>query len=149
MFAQEKPFFINSRIRPGTSKSFVLSQSGVAVPFTISRYLRGYQQEGIQFIYDNYAQSKVVSWATTWAWAKLSRSSLIVAPLSVLYNWKDELETWGHFRSVVWTRPQDQNPNSQITVAMKELRCRVRVGLTGTHPAEQLGGTLVCHGLVG
>lgn len=26
---------------------------------------------------------------------------LIVAPLSVLYNWKDELDTWGHFRVVV------------------------------------------------
>lgn len=26
---------------------------------------------------------------------------LIVAPLSVLYNWKDELDTWGHFQCVV------------------------------------------------
>lgn len=26
---------------------------------------------------------------------------LIVAPLSVLYNWKEELETWGHFLTVV------------------------------------------------
>lgn len=24
-----------------------------------------------------------------------------MAPLSVLYNWKDELDTWGHFRVVV------------------------------------------------
>lgn len=24
-----------------------------------------------------------------------------MAPLSVLYNWKDELETWGHFQCVV------------------------------------------------
>ncbi|KAJ7993959.1 hypothetical protein DPEC_G00260080 [Dallia pectoralis] len=227
MFAQEKPFFINSRIRPGTSKSFVLSQSGVAVPFTISRYLRGYQQEGIQFIYDNYAQSKgcilgddmglgktvqclvnkvnvaryvigflaaVLGKTGTWEDVENNRPHflltqipseqckpqkvfLIVAPLSVLYNWKDELETWGHFRSVVvhglkkeeelarirrgrfeialttyetlrlsleqfnsinWSAVivdeahKIKNPNSQITVAMKELRCRVRVGLTGT-----------------
>lgn len=26
---------------------------------------------------------------------------LIVAPLSVLYNWKDELDTWGYFQCVV------------------------------------------------
>lgn len=24
-----------------------------------------------------------------------------MAPLSVLYNWKDELDTWGHFKTVV------------------------------------------------
>uniref|UniRef100_A0A8C1R1D8 Excision repair cross-complementation group 6-like 2 n=2 Tax=Cyprinus carpio TaxID=7962 RepID=A0A8C1R1D8_CYPCA len=102
---------------------------------------------------------------------------LIVAPLSVLYNWKDELDTWGHFRVVVvhgvrkdeeLARVQrgrceialttyetlrlclDQfnsidwdavivdeahkikNPKSQITQAMKDMRCEVRVGLTGT-----------------
>lgn len=26
---------------------------------------------------------------------------LVVAPLSVLYNWKDELDTWGYFHCVV------------------------------------------------
>lgn len=26
---------------------------------------------------------------------------LIVAPLSVLYNWKDELDTWGYFRGTI------------------------------------------------
>lgn len=26
---------------------------------------------------------------------------LIVAPLSVLYNWKDELDTWGYFKVAV------------------------------------------------
>jgi SNF2 family DNA or RNA helicase len=26
---------------------------------------------------------------------------LIVAPLSVMYNWKEELDTWGHFQCVV------------------------------------------------
>lgn len=26
---------------------------------------------------------------------------LIVSPLSILYNWKDELDTWGHFKIVV------------------------------------------------
>ena len=31
----------------------------------------------------------------------LPQAFLIVAPLSVLYNWKDELEMWGHFQVVV------------------------------------------------
>uniref|UniRef100_A0A8C9U8S9 Excision repair cross-complementation group 6-like 2 n=1 Tax=Scleropages formosus TaxID=113540 RepID=A0A8C9U8S9_SCLFO len=102
---------------------------------------------------------------------------LIVAPLSVLYNWKDELDTWGHFRIIVvhGTRKEEEfarvrrgrceialttyetlrlcmdqfnsinwsaiivdevhrlkNPNSQITQAMKEMKCKVRIGLTGT-----------------
>ncbi|XP_076021280.1 DNA excision repair protein ERCC-6-like 2 isoform X2 [Genypterus blacodes] len=108
---------------------------------------------------------------------KPNKFFLIVAPLSVLYNWKDELDTWGHFQCVVvhGLRKEDElarirkgrveialttyetlrlcldqfnsidwsavivdevhkikNPNSQITQAMKGLRCQVRIGLTGT-----------------
>ncbi|TNN64516.1 DNA excision repair protein ERCC-6-like 2 [Liparis tanakae] len=96
---------------------------------------------------------------------------LIVAPLSVLYNWKDELDTWGHFQCAVvhglkkeeelarikkgrievalttyetlrlcmdqfnnihWSAVvvdeahKIKNPNSQITQAMKDLKCEVR-----------------------
>uniref|UniRef100_A0A3B5L3E6 Excision repair cross-complementation group 6-like 2 n=1 Tax=Xiphophorus couchianus TaxID=32473 RepID=A0A3B5L3E6_9TELE len=102
---------------------------------------------------------------------------LIVAPLSVLYNWKDELDTWGYFQCVVvhglrkeeelarikngrieialttyetvrlcldqfnkinWSAVvvdeahKIKNPESQITRSMKELRCKNRIGLTGT-----------------
>uniref|UniRef100_A0A4W3J0J9 ER6L2 protein n=1 Tax=Callorhinchus milii TaxID=7868 RepID=A0A4W3J0J9_CALMI len=102
---------------------------------------------------------------------------LIVAPLSVLYNWKEELETWGYFRvyilhgnkkdhafrgirrkkceialttyetlrlclndinSIEWSAVfvdeahKIKNPKAQITQAMKALKCRVRIGLTGT-----------------
>ncbi|KAG7481221.1 hypothetical protein MATL_G00064260 [Megalops atlanticus] len=32
---------------------------------------------------------------------KSNKVFLIVAPLSVLYNWKDELDTWGYFRSII------------------------------------------------
>ncbi|XP_036383753.1 DNA excision repair protein ERCC-6-like 2 isoform X2 [Megalops cyprinoides] len=108
---------------------------------------------------------------------KSNKVFLIVAPLSVLYNWKDELDTWGYFRSIIvhGTRKEEEfarvrrgrcevalttyetlrlcldqfnsidwsavivdeahkikNPNSQITQAMKGMRCKVRVGLTGT-----------------
>ncbi|XP_029572376.1 DNA excision repair protein ERCC-6-like 2 [Salmo trutta] len=214
--AQEKPLFLCSQIPPGPSEPLVLSQSGVAVPYTINRYLRYYQKEGIQFIYDNYAQSRgcilgddmglgktiqvigflaaVLGKTGTWEDIENNRPQflrtqiptqrskprkvfLIVAPLSVLYNWKEELETWGYFLTVVvhglrkeeelariqrgrseialttyetlrlcleqfnsidWSAVivdeahKIKNPNSQITGAMKELRCLVRVGLTGT-----------------
>ncbi|XP_014026516.1 DNA excision repair protein ERCC-6-like 2 isoform X2 [Salmo salar] len=214
--AQEKPLFLCSQTPPGPSEPLVLSQSGVAVPYTINRYLRYYQKEGIQFIYDNYAQSRgcilgddmglgktiqvigflaaVLGKTGTWEDIENNRPQflhtqiptqrskprkvfLIVAPLSVLYNWKEELETWGYFLTVVvhglrkeeelariqrgrseialttyetlrlcleqfnsidWSAVivdeahKIKNPNSQITGAMKELRCLVRVGLTGT-----------------
>ncbi|XP_069084009.1 DNA excision repair protein ERCC-6-like 2 isoform X2 [Pleurodeles waltl] len=102
---------------------------------------------------------------------------LIVAPLSVLYNWKDELDTWGYFRvitlhgnkkdtslnrvkqgkseivlttyetlrlcldelnSIEWSAVivdeahRIKNPKAQVTQSMKDLNCKVRIGLTGT-----------------
>uniref|UniRef100_A0A8C3MHH5 Uncharacterized protein n=1 Tax=Geospiza parvula TaxID=87175 RepID=A0A8C3MHH5_GEOPR len=107
----------------------------------------------------------------------LKKTFLIVAPLSVLYNWKDELDTWGYFKvSVLHGSKKDddmsrikqgkfevalttyeilrlyldefnriewsavivdeahriKNPKAQITQTMKSLKCRVRIGLTGT-----------------
>ncbi|NWY29215.1 ER6L2 protein, partial [Pheucticus melanocephalus] len=107
----------------------------------------------------------------------LKKTFLIVAPLSVLYNWKDELDTWGYFKvsvlhgskkdddmsrikqgkfevalttyeilrlyldefnSIEWSAVivdeahRIKNPKAQITQTMKSLKCRVRIGLTGT-----------------
>ncbi|NXP84484.1 ER6L2 protein, partial [Passerina amoena] len=107
----------------------------------------------------------------------LKKTFLIVAPLSVLYNWKDELDTWGYFKvsvlhgskkdddmsrikqgkfevalttyeilrlyldefnSIEWSAVivdeahRIKNPRAQITQTMKSLKCRVRIGLTGT-----------------
>ncbi|NXO41450.1 ER6L2 protein, partial [Locustella ochotensis] len=105
------------------------------------------------------------------------KTFLIVAPLSVLYNWKDELDTWGYFKvsvlhgskkdddmsrikqgkcevalttyeilrlyldefnSIEWSAVivdeahRMKNPKAQITQTMKSLKCKVRIGLTGT-----------------
>ncbi|XP_041926094.1 DNA excision repair protein ERCC-6-like 2 [Alosa sapidissima] len=108
---------------------------------------------------------------------KVKKVFLIIAPLSLLYNWKEELDTWGYFRvavvhgvekedelarvkkgrceialttyetfrlnldafnSINWAAVivdeahKIKNYKSQITKAMKKMRCKVRIGLTGT-----------------
>ncbi|KAI3372762.1 hypothetical protein L3Q82_023219 [Scortum barcoo] len=215
--SQEKPVFPNSITNPRLCVPLELSDTdGDRVPYTINRYLRDYQREGIRFIYSNYMRSRgcilgddmglgktvqvigfiaaVLHKTGTWEDIKNNRPQflqsqmpskhskpnkvfLIVAPLSVLYNWKDELDTWGHFQCVVvhglrkdeelarikkgrieialttyetlrlcldqfnnidWCAVvvdeahKIKNPNSQITQAMKALKCKIRIGLTGT-----------------
>ncbi|XP_053727956.1 DNA excision repair protein ERCC-6-like 2 isoform X2 [Synchiropus splendidus] len=243
-FTQEKPIFPNRVTLPSLCVPLELSiTKGHKVPYTVNRYLRDYQREGIQFIYNNYMQSRgcilgddmglgktvqvigflsaVLRKKGTWEDIennkpqflqsqmpsrknkpnKVSAKShphnkqysmfkshhccvlvslkvfLIVAPLSVLYNWKDELDTWGHFQCMVvhglkkeedlarikngrveialttyetlricldqfnnipWSAVfvdeahKIKNPNSQITQGMKDLKCQIRIGLTGT-----------------
>ncbi|XP_066567316.1 DNA excision repair protein ERCC-6-like 2 [Amia ocellicauda] len=212
----EKPLFHN-RKSPGAEVSYKLSGNGESIPYTINRYLRDYQQQGVKFIYSHYIQGRgcvlgddmglgktiqvisflaavlhkkgtrddiernvpdfLLSQKPKSAVNKVKKIFLIVAPLSVLYNWKEELDTWGHFRctilhgtkkeeefarvkrekceialttyetlrlslddfnSIPWSAVivdeahKIKNPNSQITQAMKGLKCKVRVGLTGT-----------------
>ncbi|TDH12811.1 hypothetical protein EPR50_G00051870 [Perca flavescens] len=216
-FTQEKPVFPSSITDTRLCVPLELSDvDGDRVPYTINRYLRDYQREGIRFIYNNYICSRgcilgddmglgktvqvigflaaVLHKTGTWGdiennrpqflqsqipskQSKPNKLFLIVAPLSVLYNWKDELDTWGHFQCVVvhglkkeeelarikkgrieialttyetlrlcldqfnnidWSAVivdeahKIKNPNSQITQAMKDLKCKIRVGLTGT-----------------
>ncbi|KAI7797376.1 putative DNA excision repair protein ERCC-6-like 2 [Triplophysa rosa] len=212
----ERPLFHSNQRPPGPSEPFLVSGSDVKVPYTINRYLRDYQRDGIKFIYYNYAKSRgcilgddmglgktvqVIGFLAavlrkTGIWEdvennrpqflrsqkspvqpKVQKVFLIVAPLSLLYNWIDELDTWGHFRvaivhgvrkeeelvrvqrgrcevalttyetfrlcldqfnSIDWAAVivdeahKIKNHKSQITQAMKEMRCEVRVGLTGT-----------------
>ncbi|XP_046727466.1 DNA excision repair protein ERCC-6-like 2 isoform X2 [Silurus meridionalis] len=215
-FEDEKPAFHTNQNPSGPSEAFVLSGS-IQVPYTINRYLRDYQREGVKFIYDSYSKSRgcilgddmglgktiqvisclaaILQKTGTWKDVENNRPEfllsqmpsnlskvkkkvfLIVAPLSVLYNWKDELDTWGHFKTVVvhgvkkeeelarvnrgrfeivlttfetlrlcldefnsldWAAVivdevhKLKNIKSQITQAMKGLKCKVRVGLTGT-----------------
>ncbi|KAG7223374.1 hypothetical protein INR49_032201 [Caranx melampygus] len=215
---QEKPVFPNSITDPRLCVPLELSDADAEdrVPYTINRYLRDYQREGIRFIYKNYARARgcvlgddmglgktvqvigflaaVLHKTGTWEdinnnrpqflqsqiptkQSKPKKVFLIVAPLSVLYNWKDELDTWGHFQCVVvhglkkeeelarikkgrieialttyetlrlcldqfnnidWSAVvvdeahKIKNPSSQLTQAMKELKCKIRIGLTGT-----------------
>ncbi|KAL7392137.1 hypothetical protein ABVT39_019953 [Epinephelus coioides] len=215
---QEKPLFPGSVTDTRLCVPLELGHvGGQRVPYTINRYLRDYQREGIRFIYNNYIRSRgcilgddmglgktvqvigflaaVLNKTGTWEdiqnnrpqflqsqmtsskQSKPNKVFLIVAPLSVLYNWKEELDTWGHFQCVVvhglkkeeelarirkgrieialttyetlrlcldqfnnidWSAVivdeahKIKNPNSQITQAMKNLTCKIRVGLTGT-----------------
>lgn len=46
---------------------------------------------------------------------------LIVAPLSVLYNWKDELDTWGYFKVSVLHGSKKDDVMSRI----KQGKCEV------------------------
>lgn len=46
---------------------------------------------------------------------------LIVAPLSVLYNWKDELDTWGYFKVSILHDSKKDDDLSRI----KQGKCEV------------------------
>uniref|UniRef100_A0A8C4RZX1 Excision repair cross-complementation group 6-like 2 n=1 Tax=Erpetoichthys calabaricus TaxID=27687 RepID=A0A8C4RZX1_ERPCA len=212
---EEKPFFHDKNL-PSPAVPYKLSENGPSIPYTINRYLRDYQREGVMFIYNHYIQGKgcilgddmglgktiqVISFLAAALQKKGTRKDienfvpeflltqrpesgcenkklfLIVAPLSVLYNWKDEFDTWGYFKGTIlhgnkkeeefarvkrgkfeyalttyetlrlylddfnrieWSAVivdevhRIKNPNSQITVAMKALQCKIRIGLTGT-----------------
>ncbi|NWR71772.1 ER6L2 protein, partial [Centropus unirufus] len=212
----EKPYFPDKNL-PSPAVAFKLSDNGDFIPYTINRYLRDYQREGVQFLYGHYTNKRgcilgddmglgktiqVISFLAAVLHKKGTREDiennmpefllrrmkkeskcnakktfLIVAPLSVLYNWKDELDTWGYFKvsvlhgskkdddlsrikqgkcevalttyeilrlyldefnSVEWSAVivdeahRIKNPKAQITQTMKSLKCRVRIGLTGT-----------------
>ncbi|KAM3938757.1 DNA excision repair protein ERCC-6-like 2 [Leptodactylus fuscus] len=212
----EKPNFPGKK-STAPAEVFQLSNT-VCVPDTINRYLRDYQREGIQFLYEHYAQSKgcilgddmglgktiqVISFLAAVLHKKGTREDiennmpefllrrmrkehsasstkrvfLIVSPLSVLFNWRDELETWGYFKvtvihgnrkdfelvrlrqgkyeialttyetlrlclddlnSIEWSAVivdevhKIKNPKARVTEVMKALRCKARIGLTGT-----------------
>ncbi|KAJ7335597.1 hypothetical protein JRQ81_013538 [Phrynocephalus forsythii] len=136
----EKPYFPDRRL-PSLAVSFELSKEGHQIPYTINRYLRDYQREGAQFLYNHYAHKngcilgddmglgktvQVISFLAAVLHKKGTRADiennmpdfllramkkeklpvpkrtfLIVAPLSVLYNWKDELDTWGYFQVII------------------------------------------------
>ncbi|EMP39330.1 Putative DNA repair and recombination protein RAD26-like protein [Chelonia mydas] len=49
------------------------------------------------------------------------KTFLIVAPLSVLYNWKDELDTWGYFRVAILHGSRKDNELSRI----KQGKCEI------------------------
>ena len=46
---------------------------------------------------------------------------LIIAPLSVLYNWEEELETWGHFKVAVVHGVEKEDELTRV----KKGRCEV------------------------
>ncbi|XP_048383438.1 DNA excision repair protein ERCC-6-like 2 isoform X1 [Stegostoma tigrinum] len=212
----EKPCFLDKK-PPGPKISLKLSEGSIRVPYTINRYLRDYQRDGVKFIFRHYLCGRgcilgddmglgktvqVISFLAAVLHKTGTREDiennmpkfvlktmrkeskryddkifLIVTPLSVLYNWKNELETWGYFRVYILHGNQKdhtlscirrkkceialttyetvrlclddinciewsavfvdeahkiKNPKAQITQALKALKCKIRIGLTGT-----------------
>uniref|UniRef100_A0A8C3RYW6 ERCC excision repair 6 like 2 n=1 Tax=Chelydra serpentina TaxID=8475 RepID=A0A8C3RYW6_CHESE len=156
----EKPYFPDQRL-PSPAVAFELSVDGDCIPYTINRYLRDYQRDGVQFLYGHYARKRgcilgddmglgktiqVISFLAAVLHKKGTREDiennmpefllrtvkkeptcipkktfLIVAPLSVLYNWKDELDTWGYFRVAILHGSRKDNELSRI----KQGKCEV------------------------
>ncbi|XP_062496019.1 DNA excision repair protein ERCC-6-like 2 isoform X3 [Pezoporus occidentalis] len=156
----EKPYFPDQNF-PSPAVAFKLSDNGDFIPYTINRYLRDYQREGVQFLYGHYANKRgcilgddmglgktiqVISFLAAVLHKKGTREDiennmpefllrtmkkepkcnpkktfLIVAPLSVLYNWKDELDTWGYFKVCVLHGSKKDDDFSRI----KQGKCEV------------------------
>ncbi|XP_015135872.1 DNA excision repair protein ERCC-6-like 2 isoform X5 [Gallus gallus] len=156
----EKPYFPGQNL-PSSTDAFKLSDNGDFIPYTINRYLRGYQREGAQFLYWHYANKRgcilgddmglgktvqVISFLAAVLHKKGTREDiennmpeflqrtmkkeskcnpkktfLIVAPLSVLYNWKDELDTWGYFKVSVLHGSKKEGDLNRI----KQGKCEV------------------------
>ncbi|KAM9367342.1 DNA excision repair protein ERCC-6-like 2 [Phaethornis superciliosus] len=156
----EKPYFPDQNL-PAPAVAFKLSDNGDFIPYTINRYLRDYQREGAQFLYEHYANKRgcilgddmglgktvqVISFLAAVLHKKGTREDiennmpefllrtmkkepkynpkktfLIVAPLSVLYNWKDELDTWGYFKISILHGSKKDDDLSRI----KQGKCEV------------------------
>ncbi|RMC19079.1 hypothetical protein DUI87_03683 [Hirundo rustica rustica] len=116
----EKPYFPDQNI-PSRAVAFKLSDNGDYIPYTINRYLRDYQREGAQFLYRHYANKRGCILGDDMGLGKTIQTFLIVAPLSVLYNWKDELDTWGYFKVSVLHGSKKDDDLSRI----KQGKCEV------------------------
>ncbi|XP_068279807.1 DNA excision repair protein ERCC-6-like 2 isoform X2 [Nyctibius grandis] len=116
----EKPYFPDQNL-PSPAVAFKLSDNGDFIPYTINRYLRDYQREGAQFLYRHYANKRGCILGDDMGLGKTIQTFLIVAPLSVLYNWKDELDTWGYFKVSVLHGSKKDDDLSRI----KQGKCEV------------------------
>ncbi|EDV23386.1 uncharacterized protein TRIADDRAFT_11949, partial [Trichoplax adhaerens] len=216
----ERPRFKDAHAGPAITYrlSGATEATTIQIPANINRYLREYQREGIQFLYNNYKANrgsilgddmglgktvqiigfiaavlnksgtkedvmKKLWWKSSPSPTNKRQSFLIVSPGSVLYNWIDELNTWGHFKvgrfhashkdetlqqlekgrlDVVLTTFETlrnylddlnsfkwlavivdeahrlKDGKSKVTIAMKNIKCRRRIGLTGTAMQNRL-----------
>ncbi|XP_013925092.1 PREDICTED: DNA excision repair protein ERCC-6-like 2 isoform X2 [Thamnophis sirtalis] len=156
----EKPYFPD-RSLPSPTVAFELSNNGEEVPYTINRYLRDYQREGVQFFHGHYVRKsgcilgddmglgktiQVISFLAAVLKKKGTRADiennmpdfllrtmrkemssvpkkifLIVAPLSVLYNWKEELDVWGYFKVIVLHGSRKEHELNRIKLGKCEI----------------------------
>ncbi|ELU06400.1 hypothetical protein CAPTEDRAFT_223034 [Capitella teleta] len=100
------------------------------VPLTINRYLRDYQRDGVQFLFSHYIEGSGAMLADDMGLGKTiqllhnsdlyldpkvpRKPFLIIGPASVLYNWIEELETWGHFAIGKYHKQNKENTMEEL-----------------------------------
>ncbi|XP_057299784.1 DNA excision repair protein ERCC-6-like 2 isoform X1 [Hydractinia symbiolongicarpus] len=120
-FAVQKP---SLTVEPTSPKTTFILDGDFMVPASINQYLREYQRDGVMFLWQHFKENngciladdmglgKTIQVISLFA-AVLKKTGykeadskkmpnyifLVVAPTSVLYNWLDELSTWGYFKT--------------------------------------------------
>lgn len=120
-FAVQKP---SLTVEPTSPKTTFILDGDFMVPASINQYLRDYQRDGVLFLWQHFKENngciladdmglgKTIQVISFFA-AMLKKTGykevdlqkmpnyvfLVVAPTSVLYNWLDELNTWGYFKT--------------------------------------------------
>ncbi|ETE63717.1 putative DNA repair and recombination protein RAD26-like protein, partial [Ophiophagus hannah] len=95
----EKPYF-QDRSLPSLTVAFELSNNGEEIPYTINRYLL-LKKKGTRADIENNMPDFLLRTMRKKMSSVPKKIFLIVAPLSVLYNWKEELDIWGYFKVIV------------------------------------------------
>ncbi|XP_074809247.1 DNA excision repair protein ERCC-6-like 2 isoform X2 [Natator depressus] len=141
----EKPYFPDQRL-PSPAVAFELSVDGDCIPYTINRYLRDYQRDGVQFLYGHYARKRgcilgddmglgktiqVISFLAAVLHKKGTREDIENNMPEFLLRTmkkeptyipkKDELDTWGYFRVAILHGSRKDNELSRI----KQGKCEI------------------------
>uniref|UniRef100_A0A8C8VJZ3 ERCC excision repair 6 like 2 n=1 Tax=Pelusios castaneus TaxID=367368 RepID=A0A8C8VJZ3_9SAUR len=138
----EKPYFPNRRF-PSPAVAFELSADGDCIPYTINRYLRDYQREGVQFLYGHYARKRgcilgddmglgktiqVISFLAAILHKKGTREDIENnMPEFLLRRFysnimpADELDTWGYFRVAILHGSRKDSELSRIKQGKSEV----------------------------
>ncbi|WWC70970.1 uncharacterized protein I206_104923 [Kwoniella pini CBS 10737] len=109
----------------------------IAVPASINRFLKAYQQVGVKFLYDHYKGG---------IGGVLGDDMGLGKTIQVISFWSRELDTWGYFEYATWRSDnclplsvvivdeahRMKEPRAQATLALKSIDCKICFALTGT-----------------